>query len=330
MAATPKGSEGAPSCVETDEHIKKIKEGLLYPIPETSPCVSGGAGKPSYFDPSKEKAILDGQPPSTGEIPTAIAEEQVQLANYHFKVEEKNNTQILLCGAMDTADAYSAVNNCLALTLLSESTELPKLLADLSKLTADSAKEFPAIAEKIKKAYDQICIVKTAFNAMQQCINKVCSADDKKKFQDIDAEITKISGVVDLLVQQGEEAVMSVVQAASIFALNNVAGFEALVAGIKPQAEQFKKDTDANAEAAVKKTTEWQKKYHEAITAVAVAHSEYGKSGTRKLGKEAAYCFMGQSTVTMKSQKEPLLGIFNPKNKVASTTPPTVNPGDKP
>lgn len=296
-----------PTCEETGKYMDKIKEGLIKPAPEADTCTPA-AGKKTWVD--AEIKILKGEPPSSGEIPTAIADEQIKLSDLRLKEAERDNIGLLLCGASTTQDAYSSINNCLAITLSSESVELPKLLGELNKLTADSAKEFPAIAEKIKKAYEQICAVKSAFNAMKQCIDKVCNADEKKLLKDELASLVNIEKEVDALVKQGEEAVMSVVQAASIFALNNIAGLETLVGGVKPLAEQFKKDTDANVEASAKKAAEWQKKYGEAIAAVAVAHGEYGKASTLKYGKEAAYCFINQSKAQMQSQYNNLINLF--------------------
>lgn len=315
-----KGPTPPSACAETDKHIETIRETLLKPFPAASPCTPEPpeAGNIRYFKPEAEKTILDGSPPSSGEIPIAIVEEQVQLGNVHLKAEERDNIKTLLCSALDAQEAYTSVNHCLALMLQSESTDLPKLLAELSKMTAESSKEFSAIAEKIKKAYDQICIVKTAFNAMKQCIDKVCNADEKKKLKDdanFNALYASLEITMNTLMAQGEEAVMSVVQAASIFALNNVAGLESLVGGIKAHTEQFKKDTDSNADAAAKKAAEWQKKYAEVISAVINSKGEYGKAGTTKRGKEAAYCFMNQTKAEMKSQKQALLDIFDPSKK---------------
>lgn len=312
-----KGPAVSP-CAETDKHIAVIKEELLKPALSTPPCTPGDPGKISYFKPEAEKTILEGQPPSSGEIPAAIADEQVYLGYVHLKGEERDNVRTLLCGAVEAQDAYASVNYCLALMLQSESAELPKLMSDLSKMTAESAKEFPVIAEKIKKAYDQICTVKTAFNAMQQCIDKVCNADEKKKLKDdaaFESLYDELKGMMAVLMKQGEQAVMSVVQAASVFALNNVAGLESLVAGIKGQAEAFKKDIDANTEAAGKKAADWHKKYAEATTALISAQGGYGKSANIKRGKEGAYCFMNQTMPAMSSHKKALLDIFNPATK---------------
>jgi hypothetical protein len=299
-------------CVETTEHFIKIKETLLKIDSATKLCENDG-----YFSTASEDNIFKGEPPSTGEIPAAIAEEHVQLNNYHLKTEERDSIKILLCGSSDTWGAYSDLTNSMILQLVQESTDLPKLIGELNKTTTAGGKEFKTIADKIKKAYDQACTVQLAYNAMKQCMEKACNSEEKKKIDQakLNVKLDEIGKAVHRLVKQAAEAHMSVVQAASIYALNDVAGLDALIAGLKPQAEQFKKDSDANLEVSSKKTVEWQKKYGEAIAAATTAKGEYGKSSTTKRGKEQAYCFMNKAPEDMQSQQKDLLLIFNPKTK---------------
>lgn len=305
-------------CVNTTEHFQKSKEALLKTDSTSSLCDADG-----YFSTVTEDKIFRGDPSSTGKIPEAIAEERVRLNNYHQAVEERDNIKILLCGATDTWEAYTFLNNCLATLLIQESNDLPKFVNDLSKATGAGGKEFKTIAEKIKKAYDQACTVQLAYNALRQCIDKACNVEEKTKMDNakLDDKLEEIGKAVRRLVRQATQAHMTVVQAASIYALNDVAGLEELIGGLKTQAEQFKKDSDSNLDASSKKVAEWQKKYSEAIAAATTAKGEYGKIATGKRGKEAAYCFMQKPPEDMKSQKQDLLNIFDPKDKNTPAKP---------
>ncbi|WP_421795251.1 hypothetical protein [Haliscomenobacter sp.] len=311
------------TCKDTYKHVGTIKEEFLAPPSEKKLCEpeTPEKGKRRRFSKAAEDEILNGIAASSGKIPIALSNEQVQLNNYHLKVEDQTNIGLLLCGALNTQDAYANLNYCLALTLVSESAELPKILSELTKLAASSGGEFPKIAELIKKTYDQICITDKAFNSMKACIDKVCNKEDKITLKD---ELTRLDDLEDCLKKlktQAEEAVMSVIQSASIFAQHNLPNLESVIAEIKPQAERFKKDVDENASAASKSAAEWQKKYAESITSIAQAHSEYGKASSAKTGKESAYCFIDQSRAEMKNQKAALLEIFDPTNKNATSNP---------
>lgn len=309
------------SCKETSMHFNSFKETLLKTAADDSTVFCGEDG---YFTSAREEDLFKGTPPSTGEIPASIADEYVQLNNYHLKSEERNNIETLMCGSMETWETYIYLSNFLTVMMVQESADLAKLMNDLSKSTTVSSKEFKGIAESIKKAYDQAGTVQSKFHDLKQTLEKDCNIDewekmDKNKDFKLAEQLDLIGKAVRRLYRQATQAHMSVVQAASIYALNDVAGLDGLVAGLKVQAEQFKKDTDANTEASAKKITEWQKKYSEAITAETTARGEYSKAATAKRGKEATYCFMAKPPEDMKSQKQDLLNIFNPKTKNTSS-----------
>lgn len=318
-------------CKETTKHFDSFREILLKTAADDSTVFCGEDG---YFSSTREDEIFKGVPPTTGEIPAAIAEEYVQLNNYHLKSEERQNIQTLLCGSSETWEAYIYLSNYLTVMMVQEGADLTKLVNDLNKSVAASGKEFKGIAEKIKKAYDQASTVQSAFHDLKQNLEKDCNANEwekieKSKEAKLAGQLELIGKAVSRLYRQASQAHMSVVQAASIYALNDVAGLDGLVAGLKAQAEQLKKDTDGNADASAKMVTEWQKKYSEAIAIEAAAKGEYGKAATAKKGKEATYCFMAKPPEDMKSQKKDLLNIFNPKSKntasgaTSGTQPPS-------
>ena len=303
-------TNGALVCVETDKRIKQFKEGLINPPPppDNDPC-----SKPDAF----EKAIVNGGLTASGEVPAAISDEQVQITNFHLKQDEHKTTELMLCGAMDNWEAYFYLNQCLAIPLAQEGADLPKLMADLNKSIAESGKKFPEIADKIKKICEQVSAVKSAFDSLRQCINKVCNEDDKlliKAILDAQLGVDGKAGILDTainaLVKQTNQAVSSVIQAASIHALNNVTGLDANIATLKTQAEQFKKDMDGNTESASKKTAEWQKKYAESAKALALAKGDFGKASTKKMGKEAIYCILNKTPQEMLDQRKGLLDTF--------------------
>ncbi|MFM9946779.1 MAG: hypothetical protein ACKV1O_02465 [Saprospiraceae bacterium] len=288
--------------------------------PKRVPCETGDMPL-HYFTVDAETKILGGAWPATGEIPVAIAEEQVRINHYHLKLEERNGIKLLLCGATDTWEAYNNLNNCLMLMLMQSTADLPKWVAELSKLTADSPKTFGEIADKIKKVYDQICVVEKAYCALKQCIDKVCNETDKKKIEaELEEYLPKIGLAVKILVKQGAQAVTSVVQAASIYAQTNLVGFEALIAALKAPAEQLKKDNDSAVEAAAKQMAEWQKKYQEAIIAITVSKGDFGKAATLKRGREVAYCFLNKEAGPLQSYQDELLGLFDPDKKMSGKT----------
>jgi len=318
-----KNDTTAPACQVTNDWVGELKKPLLNLAPppdgelERVPCETGEMPI-HYFTVDAETKILDGTWPATGEIPVAIAEEQVRINHYHLKLEERNGVKLLLCGATDTWEAYNNLNNCLMLMLVQSTTDLPKWVAELNKLTADSPKTFGEIADKIKKAYDQICIVEKAYCALKQCIDKVCNETDKKKIEaELEEYLPKIGLAVKILVKQGAQAVTSVVQAASIYAQTNLAGIEALVAGLKSPSEQFKKDNDTAIEAAAKQMAEWQKKYQEATIGITVSKGDFGKAATLKRGREAAYCFLNKEAVPLDCYQDELLNLFDPDKKTS-------------
>ncbi|MBL7780642.1 MAG: hypothetical protein JNM22_05440 [Saprospiraceae bacterium] len=304
-------------CKETTKHFNDFRELLLKTNADDKTVFCEGDG---YFSSSREDEIFKGTPPTTGEIPAAIAEEYVQLNNYHLQLEERQNIQTLLCGSTETWEAYIYLSNHLTVMMVQEGADLIKLVGELAKTTAASGKEFKGIAEKIKKAYDQAGTVQSAFHDLKQNLEKECNSDewdnnDKIKEAKLKEQLDRIGKAANRLYRQAAQAHMSVVQAASIYALNDVAGLDAMVSGLKAPTEQFKKITDGNTDASAKMIAMWQKKYSEAIAAETTARGEYGKASTNKKGKEATFCFMTKRPEDMQSQKQDLLNIFNPKAK---------------
>lgn len=316
------------TCKKTTKHVETIKEELLAPPSKKKFCEPEppAEGKRRRFSKTSEADILNGLTAYSGEIPMALANEQVQLNNYHLKVEDQTSIGLLLCTALDGQDAYTALNYSVALTLVSESVELPKILADLSKLATSSGAEFSKIAELIKKAYDQICTTEKEFNSMKACINKVCNKEDKKTIEEELKQLDDLTASLGKLKTQAEEAVMAVIQSASIFAQNNLSNLESVILELKPQAEKFKKDLDENASAASKSAADWQKKYAESVTAIAHAHGQYGKASATKTGKESAYCFIDQNSEII-SRTDALLELFDPTKKNSASNPPDVKSG---
>ena len=311
------GEKEVSKCEE--KFLNTVRETLITPKPNDACGPESAAGGRSRFTSDAEKDILAGTTSYSGLVATTLNDEKVQLNYYHQKLEDQANTGLLLCHAMSTQDAYAVLNYCIALDLVCESTELPKLLAELSKLGTSSAAEFSKIADSIKKSYDQICTASLAINEMIACIDKICNKDDKLL---IEAEYNKIEGLkasMEKLIKLAEQATILVVQAASIFAQNNLSSLESAVNELKPQAEKFKKDIDDNINTASKSVTEHQKTYAESISSIAKVHGAFGKASTAKTGKQSTYCFIKQDKATMDARKGELLKLFDPEKKSAST-----------
>jgi hypothetical protein len=258
-------------------------------------CVDDSVIKPSCTEEglskSFEEAILNGTVQCTGEIASAISEEQVKRNIYYGAVEERDNIQSLLCKALDTLDAYQNINNCLSVSVAQESSELPKTIGDLKKWDEAVTKQIQQAAEQIKKTYKKIQEVCKAVDDLRKCYESVCNAQDKSKLNIIENLLKDIEATLKDLVKQAEESVFVIVQVASIHALNNVEGLDPVVIVVKSHAESLKKDTDSNIEGAGKKIAEWQKLYNAALAAVQTAQDDYGKLATQKVAGSKSFCF---------------------------------------
>lgn len=310
---------------KTDEKIKTFNEALLKYNPEDIPEHISGEIKPvpciqdSGFNEAFEKLLKSNNFPASGEIATAISEEQITITNYYRAQSDQNNLSTLLCTAIDTWDTYLNLNTCLSMLLAQESTSLQKLVSELDKSMETTGKEFVGIADKNKKAYDTAIEVKNAVKILEDCFKKVCTEKDKQAEAQKEWDNSNISKLAEDLACQAEQGYVAVTQAAAVFALSDAAGYLAITDYLKPQAEQFKKETDGNMDFGAKKIIETQKKFTEATTLLINAKANIGKLGNKRVALEKLYCTVEQPPVKDVAHQDELNSYF--ENSKNPTTP---------
>ena len=295
MAGEPSGNGTTSLSPKTDTKVNDYKGLLLKyePAVTEKPCTA------EAFNKSFETGILSNAIHATGEIPVAISDEQVAISDYHRSATEQANLQALLCTAMDSWKAYTNLNYCVSSTLAQESVSVQKLVGELGKSMDTAGKEFAGIAEKNKKVCDAATEVKKAIASLSDCFKKVCTDSAKQKdFVDAFNKVNDgktLTQMAENLVVQSEQGYMAVTQAASVFALNSVTGYAAVIDTVKPQAEKFKKETDSNIESADKKMTDLQKKYMEASAMLITKKAEIGRVTNLKVGLENVFCALDKT-----------------------------------
>ncbi len=304
---------------KTDTKVNGYKSLLLkYGSTVTEKPCTGNA-----FSKNFEEGLLNNTITGTGEIPVAIADVQVAVSDYHSSVTEQANLQALLNTAMDSWKAYTNLNYCVSSTLAQESISVQKLVAELGKSMDTAGKEFAGIAEKNKKVCDSATEVKKAIASLSDCFKKVCTDSEK---QIAFTEAFKASGLTAMaenLVAQSEQGYVAVTQAASVFALNSVTGYAAVVDTVKPQAEKFKKDTESNIEYASKKMADLQKKYMEASATLTNKKAEIGRVTNLKVGLENVFCALDKTAPVNEAHQAALDGALGAGKEVSPKPKPS-------
>jgi hypothetical protein len=238
----------------------------------------------------------------------------------------------LLCRALDTVNTYNSISNCLSVKIVQNATDLPKSVTELKKWNEEAGKEIQAAAELIKKAYVAIQEVCKTVEALQKCYESICTTGASDKLEQIRLLLKDANLMEDVkaLIIQAQDAVMVIVQTASIHALNNVNGFEAVISTVKSQADAIKKDTDGNIDGSAKKVGEWQKSYNMTLATKQTAQNDYGKAKSLKIANEKTYCFLSKDLIPNVSPDSPTVNYsdglintydaakknYNPKGKV--------------
>jgi hypothetical protein len=290
-ASKPAGGTPDNTDSKTLEHIAACLDVLVQKDPVTKwndiACTVDGV-----FSDTLEKEILTGKLSKAGEIPAAISDEEVKRNNLFLAEDERKNTQLLLCKALNSLSVYNSINNSLSVKFAQEGSDLPKTVAELKKMDEAAEKDILAAADLIKKTYNKIQEVCKAVDELKKTYESVCTAQDKQKMKEKNVTFDNIVKISNCLLTECLEAIKVIVQIAAIHALNNLSGFEETLKMVKDYADEFKTNTNSGIESATKKVAEGQKLYNTMIVTVCTKQGEVGKATTLKKAKEKTFCFL--------------------------------------
>lgn len=298
---------------KTQEHIDECLNMLVQKDPITK-WDDINCTVDDVFSAAFEKDILTGKVSKSGEIPSAISDEEVKRNNLFLAEDERKNTQLLLCKALSTLSVYNSINNNLSVKFAQEGGDLPKTVAELKKMDEAAEKDILAAADLIKKTYSKIQEVCKTVEELKKFYSSVCTAQDKQKLTANGVSHDKIVTLSAALLTECLDAIKAIVQIAAIHALNNLGGLEETTKTVKEYADEFKTNANSGIDASTKKVAEWQKLYNAMIVTVSTKQSEVGKASTLKKAKEKTFCFlknMPESKLDLEEEYDKGKGSFN-------------------